>query len=60
MPSQNEVTGRIEAAGAVAVIRLDDARGLVQVAEALLSGGLDCIEFTMTTPGALRIMERVA
>jgi len=60
MPSRDQVTGRIEAAGAVAVIRLDDARGLVQVAEALLSGGLDCIEFTMTTPGALQVMERVA
>jgi len=59
MPSRDQVMARIEAAGAVAVIRLHDETGLVKVAEALLSGGLDCIEFTMTTPGALQVMEQV-
>ena len=60
MPNREEVLARIEATGAVAVIRLDDGNRLVQVAKALLSGGLDCIEFTMTTPGALQLIERVA
>jgi len=60
MLGRDEVVARVEAAGAVAVIRLDDASRLVEVAEALVSGGLDCIEFTMTTPGALQMVAQVA
>jgi len=38
---------------------MEDASQLIAVAEALKAGGVECIEFTMTTPGALKVMEQV-
>ena len=46
--------------GVVAVIRTSSAARLVQVAEALSTGGICCIEITMTTPNALTVIEDVA
>jgi len=60
MLKRDQVVARMEKGGAIAVIRLDDAGNLIQVAQALLAGGLDCIEFTMTIPGALQAMEEAA
>lgn len=37
----------------VAIIRLDEGSSLVRVAEAVVAGGIDVLEFTLTTPGAL-------
>ncbi|MBM3133748.1 MAG: bifunctional 4-hydroxy-2-oxoglutarate aldolase/2-dehydro-3-deoxy-phosphogluconate aldolase [Chloroflexi bacterium] len=37
---------------------MDDAAGLGQVARAIKEGGVDVIEFTMTTPGALKTIEQ--
>lgn len=48
---------RITSSGIVAIVRMDDATGLGQVARAIQAGGVDCIEFTMNTPGALKIIE---
>jgi len=44
---------RLLATGVIAVVRLRSGDGLVRVAEAIGTGGVDAIEFTMTTPGAL-------
>ncbi len=49
---------RITACGVVAIVRMDDSAGLGQVARAIKEGGVDVIEFTMTTPGALDIIEQ--
>jgi 2-dehydro-3-deoxyphosphogluconate aldolase/(4S)-4-hydroxy-2-oxoglutarate aldolase len=49
---------RIMACGVVAIVRMDDAAGLGQVAQAIKEGGVDVIEFTMTTPGALDIIAK--
>jgi 2-dehydro-3-deoxyphosphogluconate aldolase/(4S)-4-hydroxy-2-oxoglutarate aldolase len=46
--------------GSVGVVRTDSSSRLLQVAAALREGGLNCIEITMTTPGALRAIEEVA
>jgi 2-dehydro-3-deoxyphosphogluconate aldolase/(4S)-4-hydroxy-2-oxoglutarate aldolase len=46
--------------GVIAIVRLNDAKGLGQVAAAIQAGGVDIIEFTMTTPGALEIIEETA
>lgn len=43
--------------GVVAVVRVDDASGLVGLAEALRDGGVVHTEITMTVPGALRAIE---
>jgi 2-dehydro-3-deoxyphosphogluconate aldolase/(4S)-4-hydroxy-2-oxoglutarate aldolase len=47
----------IERTGLVAIVRLDSPGELVQVAKAIAAGGVSVIEFTMTTPGALRTIE---
>ncbi len=44
----------------IGVVRTDSSSRLLQVAAALREGGLDCIEITMTTPGALRAIEEAA
>jgi len=44
---------KIENSGIVAIIRTDTNQDLLQVVDAIHSGGIDVIEITMTTPGAL-------
>jgi 2-dehydro-3-deoxyphosphogluconate aldolase/(4S)-4-hydroxy-2-oxoglutarate aldolase len=46
--------------GVVAVVRMDNSGELLEVAEAIRAGGVCCIEITMTTPNALRVIEEVA
>lgn len=53
-----DALNRIMSCGVVAIVRMDDAAGLGQVARAIKEGGVDVIEFTMTTPGALDIIAR--
>ncbi|HXF82514.1 MAG TPA: bifunctional 4-hydroxy-2-oxoglutarate aldolase/2-dehydro-3-deoxy-phosphogluconate aldolase [bacterium] len=47
------VVERIERSGIVAIVRLGFSAALRRVAEALTAGGIDALEFTVTTPGAL-------
>jgi len=54
---KRSIAQRIEAAGVVAVVRLSQASELARVADAIRAGGVDIIEFTLTTPGALKIIE---
>ncbi|MFP4353888.1 MAG: bifunctional 4-hydroxy-2-oxoglutarate aldolase/2-dehydro-3-deoxy-phosphogluconate aldolase [Phycisphaerae bacterium] len=42
--------------GVVAVVRASNSGQLIDVAQALLAGGVDCIEITMTTPNALEVI----
>ena len=42
--------------GVVAVVRASSSEQLVEVAKALLAGGVECIEITMTTPNALEVI----
>jgi 2-dehydro-3-deoxyphosphogluconate aldolase/(4S)-4-hydroxy-2-oxoglutarate aldolase len=51
--SRGETIRGIEAQGAVAVLRLEDAASLRPVVEALAQGGMRAIEVTMTMRGAL-------
>lgn len=50
----------IQAIGAVAVIRLKDAKHAVRTVEALHAGGVSAAEVTMTMPGALGVIEQLA
>lgn len=47
----------IERTGLIAIVRLDSSAALVQAAKAIAAGGVSVIEFTLTTPGALRTIE---
>ena len=51
---------KIENCGIVAIIRTDTANELPLVVDAIQSGGVDVIEITMTTPGALDAVSEVA
>jgi 2-dehydro-3-deoxyphosphogluconate aldolase/(4S)-4-hydroxy-2-oxoglutarate aldolase len=57
---KQDVLSRILNTGVIAIVRLDSAESLQKVADAILEGGIDIIEVTMTTPGALAILESAA
>jgi 2-dehydro-3-deoxyphosphogluconate aldolase/(4S)-4-hydroxy-2-oxoglutarate aldolase len=44
----------------VAVIRMPEAEAIFQVVEALKDGGVKALEITMTVPGALEVIRRLA
>ena len=49
---------QIEEGGVIAIVRFDRSEELIQVARAVRAGGVRAIEFTMTTPNALSIIEQ--
>lgn len=53
-------TTRLLSSGVVGIIRANDSSRLVDVAKALLAGGVDCLEVTFTVPKAHRVLEQVA
>jgi len=55
--SKGDVLERILDSKIIAVVRLETSAQLVQVAQALRVGGVEAIEFTMTTPHALSTIE---
>jgi 2-dehydro-3-deoxyphosphogluconate aldolase/(4S)-4-hydroxy-2-oxoglutarate aldolase len=55
-----EVLNHIEAAGAVAVVRLRDPARVREVADALAAGGVSIIEVTMTVPGAVGLIRELS
>ena len=56
MSNRAAIVERLCDRGIIAVIRAAGSEQLVDVAKALLDGGVDCIEFTMTTPNALEVI----
>jgi 2-dehydro-3-deoxyphosphogluconate aldolase/(4S)-4-hydroxy-2-oxoglutarate aldolase len=56
MMEMEAVARRIEQGRVIAIARLNDGSRLMQIAEALLAGGLGLLEFTLTTPGALEAL----
>ena len=60
MHSKELIIRELYKTGVVAVIRVEDPRALIEVAEALLEGGVNFVEITMTVPGALKIIEKAS
>ncbi|MFM9029553.1 MAG: bifunctional 4-hydroxy-2-oxoglutarate aldolase/2-dehydro-3-deoxy-phosphogluconate aldolase [Opitutaceae bacterium] len=56
--SREAVLSKIRAERVVALIRANSPDGLMDCARALADGGLTSIELTMTTPGAIRMLEK--
>jgi 2-dehydro-3-deoxyphosphogluconate aldolase/(4S)-4-hydroxy-2-oxoglutarate aldolase len=54
-----ETLGRIAATGIIPVVRAPSAEDALAAVEALLAGGLDIVELTMTVPSALKVIEKV-
>ncbi len=57
---RSDIVARIERERVVAVIRLDDPNKLRAVMDALAAGGVRVFEVTMTVPGAIRLIEKLA
>jgi 2-dehydro-3-deoxyphosphogluconate aldolase/(4S)-4-hydroxy-2-oxoglutarate aldolase len=56
---RTEIVRRIVATGIIPVIRAPSADDALAAVEALLAGGLDVVELTMTVPSALKVIEKV-
>ncbi len=60
MQTRTEITERLERSGLIAIVRLRQKGPLPQVAEALVEGGINTIEFTLNTPDAYNGIEDAA
>lgn len=57
---KDSILSRILDSGVVAILRAPSGEKLVDVADALMAGGVQAIEVTFTVPGAHRVLEQVA
>jgi 2-dehydro-3-deoxyphosphogluconate aldolase/(4S)-4-hydroxy-2-oxoglutarate aldolase len=57
---QAEILARIAEIGVLPIVRTANAQTALQAVEAVLQGGIDCIEITMTVENALSALEAVA
>jgi len=44
----------------IAVIRLNESRKILKIVEALMKGGIRCLEITCTVPNALKIIKEIS
>jgi 2-dehydro-3-deoxyphosphogluconate aldolase / (4S)-4-hydroxy-2-oxoglutarate aldolase len=58
--NQKEILSFITEVGIVPVVRTSSAEGAIQAIEAIHRGGIRAAEITMTVPGAIRALEKVA
>jgi 2-dehydro-3-deoxyphosphogluconate aldolase / (4S)-4-hydroxy-2-oxoglutarate aldolase len=55
--TKTDISDSIREIGIIAIMRAKNSDQLLAAADAVLKGGVNAIEVTMTTPGALRIIE---
>ncbi len=55
-----EIVQKIAEIGLVPIVRTSSADAAVRAVEALYEGGLACAEVTMTVPGAIKALEKIA
>ncbi len=55
--TRQEIVQKLIQNGVIAVVRMNESKKLIKVAEAILKGGVSAIEITITTPNALRVIE---
>jgi len=58
--TKREVLATIEAVGIVPAVRVSSADDALFVAEAIAAGGIPIVELTMTVPGAIDVISRLA
>ena len=59
MSKEKTLTSILEI-GIVPIVRADSAEKALQAAKAIYRGGIRALEVTMTVPGAIRVLEKVA
>ncbi len=57
---KKQIIEQLESLGLVPVVRASSADEAMQVIEAIKAGGVNVLEITMTVPGAVRVIEKVA
>ena len=57
--NREAIVSRIRTTGIIPVIRAPSADEAIAAVEALLAGGLDVVELTMSVPSAIRVIEQV-
>jgi 2-dehydro-3-deoxyphosphogluconate aldolase/(4S)-4-hydroxy-2-oxoglutarate aldolase len=58
--TKSDILARIRSEKVVALIRAEGPSSLLECSRALSAGGLNCIELTMTTPGAIELCASVS
>jgi 2-dehydro-3-deoxyphosphogluconate aldolase/(4S)-4-hydroxy-2-oxoglutarate aldolase len=58
--NREQAVGLIRQTGVIAIMRASSSDQLLQAADAIREGGVAAIEVTMTTPGALAVIEQAA
>jgi 2-dehydro-3-deoxyphosphogluconate aldolase/(4S)-4-hydroxy-2-oxoglutarate aldolase len=58
--NKTEVLKRIRETGLIPVVRAESSDQAMQAVAALKAGGLDVLEVTMTVPGAIEVIQRLA
>ena len=58
--NKQQILGAMLDAGIVAVVRTSSAASAIQSIEAITRGGIIVAEVTMTVPGALQALEKIA
>jgi len=58
-PSESDLHSFLYKTGVIAVLMIDDVCNAVPVAQALMAGGVDCIELTLRTPTAMEALRRI-
>ena len=59
MSKEQTLTSILEI-GIVPIVRADSAEKALEAAKAIYRGGIRALEVTMTVPGAIRVLEKVA
>ncbi|HEY6180125.1 MAG TPA: bifunctional 4-hydroxy-2-oxoglutarate aldolase/2-dehydro-3-deoxy-phosphogluconate aldolase [Kofleriaceae bacterium] len=54
-----DTIGRIRATGVIPIVRAPSADDAIAAVDALLAGGIDVLEVTMTVPSAIAVIEQV-
>jgi len=57
---KKQIVEQLESLGLVPVVRASSSDEAMQVIEAIKAGGVNVLEITMTVPGAVRVIEKVA
>lgn len=58
--NKEEVLNFIKNLGIVPVLRADSADEAVQIADAIIAGGIDCLEVTMTVPDGISVIRTLS
>jgi 2-dehydro-3-deoxyphosphogluconate aldolase/(4S)-4-hydroxy-2-oxoglutarate aldolase len=57
--SKEQIIQQLLEPGVIAIVRIQNATHVLPLAEALLAGGVNAVEITMTTPNALKIIREM-